>query len=298
LAIDRDFIVPELYNTLGSINFLNQTFFYPTIAFGVFDRAFFPVENHSLASTPYATPGMRLRVDFTPQVYLQAGIYGGKADTSYHGVGFPLSRDEGVLCYFETGYKRNLLPDDKGLPGSYKLGGYFHSDSFADNDALLSVFGLPNDGEQHDSNFGLYFLAEQMFFFEGGTKDSSLQGLIGFARAAYSPPDRNFFEWGVDGGLLYRGLVPTRDYDSCGVAFSYISVSNDIRDVQKEVNAVAPNTFPDADFEAVLELNYKAQITPWMTTQLSLQRVFHPGARLATSLPDAWVFIAQSSLRF
>src|SRR6266478_3571886 len=57
LAIDRDFILPEYYNSLAGISFLNQTFFYPTLAFDVWDQPFFPVGHHALASTPYGTPG-------------------------------------------------------------------------------------------------------------------------------------------------------------------------------------------------------------------------------------------------
>ena len=37
LSIDRDFIVPEYYNSLGSLTLINQTFFYPTIAFNLYD---------------------------------------------------------------------------------------------------------------------------------------------------------------------------------------------------------------------------------------------------------------------
>jgi carbohydrate-selective porin OprB len=48
----------------------------------------------------------------------------------------------------------------------------------------------------------------------------------------------------------------------------------------------------------VLEVNYKAQLAAWCAVDLSLQRVFHPGGRLASEIPDAWVFIVQTTLRF
>lgn len=298
LSVDHDFIVPELYSNLSNITLLNQTFYYPTVAFGIFDRAFYPVENHGLPSTPYAAPGIRFRLDVTPQFYLQTGLYGGAPDTTYHGVNFNLSGDEGVLAYFETGYKMNFGPDTEGLPASFKLGGYYHRDDFVDNDAILSVFGLPASGDVHGGNYGFYFLAEQTLFLENGKKDPANQGLVGYARAAYAPADRNFFDWGADGGLVYKGLIPSRDYDTTAMAFSYLSVSGDICDAQNKINRTFPGSFPNADFEAVFELSYKAQVTPWMTMHTSLQRIFHPGARIAAKTPDAWVFIAQSSLRF
>lgn len=61
MAIDGDFVVPEYYNSLATLTLLNQTFFYPTMAFNVYDQPYFPVGHHALASTPYGTPGVRDR---------------------------------------------------------------------------------------------------------------------------------------------------------------------------------------------------------------------------------------------
>src|SRR5439155_3486631 len=58
MAVDRDFIVPEYYNSIASINLINQTFFYPTMAFNVWDIPGFPPADHALASTPYGAPGI------------------------------------------------------------------------------------------------------------------------------------------------------------------------------------------------------------------------------------------------
>src|SRR6185503_17353963 len=127
ITADRDFIVPEYYNTLASINFLNQTFFYPTMAFNVWDIAGFPVGNHALASTPYGAPGIRLRVDPIEQLYVQAGVYDGNPDRGYTGTRIRLGEDEGALAYFEVGYKLNQEKESRGLPGNYKLGAFFHT---------------------------------------------------------------------------------------------------------------------------------------------------------------------------
>src|SRR3954462_13045010 len=85
LAIDRDFIVPEYYNSIAGVTLLNQTFFYPTMAFNVWDQPFYPVGNHALASTPYGTPGVVVRVDPYPYAYFQLGAYDGNPDTSGSG---------------------------------------------------------------------------------------------------------------------------------------------------------------------------------------------------------------------
>ena len=82
LAIDRDFIVPEYYNSIASLSFLNQTFFFPTMAFNVYDQPFFPAGNHGLASTPYGSPGAIVRVDPSRYLYAQVGAYDGNPDQS------------------------------------------------------------------------------------------------------------------------------------------------------------------------------------------------------------------------
>src|SRR5882724_120423 len=132
LAIDRDFIVPEYYNSIVGVTLLNQTFFYPTMAFNVWDQPFFPVGHHGLASTPYGTPGARLRVDPVPFAYIQVGAYDGNPDQSSSGTRIKLSSDEGALIYAELGLKFNQAKGAEGPPGNLKFGAYYHTDDFFD----------------------------------------------------------------------------------------------------------------------------------------------------------------------
>lgn len=310
MSVDRDFIVPEFYNSLASIDFLNQTFFYPTMAFDIYDIPGFPARHHGLASTPFATPGALLRWDALPQAYVQAAVYGGDPDQSPSGTRFNLSQSEGALAYFEIGYQLNQQKDDTGLEGSYKLGGWYHTGSFDDvydgvTAAALTAGGLPAPPVSlHGYNYGAYLLAEQQLYQEVGREDPAQQGLVGFFRMAGAPADRNLAQLGVDGGLVYKGLIPSRDWDTLGLAGSYLQVSDDIRRAQEHIDTLAigagqPPPFAKiADYEEVVELSYKAQLTAWFTLEPSLQRVFHPGGRLQTAIPDAWVFIIQTTVRF
>lgn len=304
LAIDRDFLTPDYYSSFGQFAFLNQTFFYPTMAFNVFDQPGFPPGRHGLASTPYGAPGVRLRVDLTPKYYAQAGVYDGNPDRSYTGTRLHLDRQEGALAYFEVGYRLNQAKEATGAPGSYKVGGYYHTDEFYDtyeatrwavDSQIFPGTPLPS---AHNGNYGLYFLADQMLWREQGREDPARQGLIAFGRVAGAPADRNLAQWGLDGGLVYRGLIPSRDWDTLGVGLSYLRISDELRRGQQDVNALyGDGTVPVADGEGALELNYRIQITPWWVLQLSSQRVFHPGGRVAANTPDAWVCILQSILR-
>jgi porin len=73
-------------------------------------------------------------------------------------------------------------------------------------------------------------------------------------------------------------------------------MSDDIRRAQQDANALLPGAFTPVDYETVLEVSYKLQLAAWWTLQPSLQRVFHPGGSAA--IPDATVFILQTTLRF
>lgn len=317
LDIGMDFLVTEYYNSIGQLSFLNQTFFFPTMAFNVYDQPYFPAGRHALASTPYAAPGARLRVDFTPQVYAQVGGYDGNPDRTFHGTKFHLDGDEGALMYFELGYKNNQSEGATGLPGNFKIGGWYHTDDFFDMyqatyvafDNYVAANGIPlppisgGTAATHDGNYGLYFLADHMLWREQDPADPARQGLVGFFRASYAPPDRNLAELGIDGGLVYKGLIPGRDWDTLGIGFSYLKISDDLRAAQRDINAalfpfVGGPVLPEADHESVLEINYKLQLAAWCAVNTSLQRVFHPGGRVVNQTPDAWVLIVQTTLRF
>lgn len=308
LDIGGDFIVPEYYNSIAGIGFLNQTFFFPTMAFNVWDQPFFPVGNHGLASTPYGVPGMMARAQLATNLYFQAGVYDGNPDRSDSGTRIHLDSKEGALCYFELGYQHNRGKEDTGLPGNFKLGAWYHTDEFYDTyDGIIAAVNNASDGalgmlppaHEHGGNYGGYFLADHYLWRERDKEDPARQGLIGFVRGAFAPEDRNIAQMGVDGGLVYKGLIPSRDWDTLGVAFSYLKVGDDLRRVQGDLNTLLGSSIlPKADYEAVLEMNYKIQLTAWWTVDASVQRVFHPGGRISAKTPDAWILGLQTMLRF
>lgn len=298
MSVDRDFILPEMYNSLASINFLNQTFFFPTLAFNLYDIPGFPKGSHSLPSTPYGVPAVVLNWQPLDSLYLRAGIYDGFPDETGPGTRIQLHSQEGALMYYELGLRRNMAKGDTGLPGSLKVGGYYHTDEFYDvYDTIASFFpfGLSNGPTTHDGNYGFYLLGEHMLWRESTHEDPAQQGITGFFRLSAAPPDRNLTEFGVDGGLVFKGLIPGRDYDTLGIAGSYLRMSRDVKRAMEDVNQIF-QFFEVVDYEAVVELSYKLQLAAWWTLSPNLQYVMHPGG--SGAIPNAWVFNIQTTLRF
>lgn len=297
LAVDSDFIVPDYYNCFGQFTLLNQTWMFPSLAYNVFAPPGFPATPHGLATTPLATPGTVLNWTPARSVYLQAGVYSGAPDQTYSGTRFNLAQSDGALGYLEAAWRRHAGTNDPAPGTTLKLGGYLHTGEFTDtHDGVFYAAGLAPQPGRHHGNYGGYLMAEQQLYLAAGKADPAQAGLVGFGRLLAAPPDRNLTELEVDGGFVYRGLLPTRRWDSLALAASYLEFSRDIRHAEQALNALAPGSVAPVDYETVVELSYKAQLTAWWTLQPSLQHVFHPGG--SPALRDATAFILQTTLRF
>jgi porin len=298
LSVDSDFIVPEYYAGPGQFTLLNQTFFYPSLPFNLFDPPGFPTTGHGLATMPLAAPGAVIRWSPSEHIYAQAAIYSGTPDQSPSGAQFSVSQPDGALNYFELGWRHNPGTNNPGLGGAYKIGAYYHTSDFADvYDGVLNYYGgMPVAVAQHQGNYGAYLLAEQQLALKDGKADPAQQGLSAFGRLLGAPADRNLTQLEVDAGLVYRGLIPTRNWDTLALAGSYLEFSDQISRAQQYLNALAPGSFTPVDYEGVIELSYKIQATAWWTIQPSVQHVFHPSG--SSAIPGATVFILQTTLRF
>ncbi len=150
--------------------------------------------------------------------------------------------------------------------------------------------GIPED---HDWNYGFYWVLDQMLFreapsvvtTEGLSKDGkgvasknpqtvekpSQQGLGFFGRIAFQPQDRNFLGFYFDTGLVYTGLIPTRDEDRLGVGFAYAQLSNGAQDNLELEGSTGVGA------EMAVEFSYEAVITPWLSIQPDAQLIINPG---------------------
>ncbi|MDB5362281.1 MAG: Porin [Rhodospirillales bacterium] len=272
---DDEFLVSKV-----GMLFVNSTFGYPGVP-AIDQPSGGPVY-------PLATPAVRLKWTPTNAVTLLAAAFNG--DPAGPGVGDPQMRDasgtafrtgDGVLGFFEAQYAVNQSRDAPGLPGTYKLGAWVHSGRFADQHfdrAGLSLADPRSSGiaRQHDGNWSIYAVADQMLWRRPDTDD---QGLSVFIRAMGAPADRNVTDLYVDGGFSFKGPFEGRDDDQVGLAFAYNRISTDAGRLDADLQRGLPGR-PVRDDESLIEATYIAQITPWWQLQPDLQYIVHPGGHV------------------
>lgn len=225
----------------------------------------------SFPTYPYGVWGARLKVKPGSSWYAQTGayaVYPEFRDADDHGVRFNLPDDAGVLALGEYGYIVGRHRGEAGLPGKYKVGGYYDSEQLPDL----------KTGRTERGTWGIYGLAEQMIYAENEKYD---KGLSIWLALSYAPPDLNIIQFMAAGGLSYKGLFPGRTNDALSFISAYGRYSSDLRDSQKTIGE------PKQSSEVLFELNYRAQITPWLFIQPDIQAIIRPRGR--SDVDDALV---------
>ena len=263
---------------------------------------------------PLSAPFVRVKFSAAEQgFYGQAAVFSGDP-TGHDGSNSPntgipsgivVSFNGGVFVIGELGYTMNQVKDAKALPVTFKIGGWYQSSHrFQDqrfDTAGVSLASPASNGVplNHDGDRGVYGVIDAMLYRArtGGT-------LSAFARlGGGSPGDRNLVSFEGDAGLSYKGLIPARADDTSGIAFGIARIGANARGLDQDIRFFNGNpSFPVRDFEAVLEVTYQAQVTPWMTLQPDVQYVFHPDGHVlnpdGSIRRDALVFGLHSVLNF
>ncbi|MCS0493861.1 carbohydrate porin [Ancylobacter sp. MQZ15Z-1] len=290
IAIDEEFAVSD---TAGL--FVNSAFGWPGI-YGVDLPGGGPAD-------PLPTPGAWVRWAPDDAFSVQAAAFNGNplggAGGNADGLDFPL--DDGVLAIVEASY---VHKGANGLIGTFRLGAWYNSETFDDLSVAANGLSLADpaaDGPlAHQGDYSLYAIADQQLW------ASSTARLSGFVRVAWAPEDRNEVSFYVDTGLALTGPLPGRPNDVAGIGLAYAKISPALARLDRTSNALSGTDGPVQDYEAVLEIDYQAAVTPWLSVQPFFQYVFHPGGNVpdpngsnpTQALRDAAVFGVRSTVTF
>jgi porin len=305
LAADNQFFISEFGNSL----YVNSTFGWPVILTSDLPGGGGP-------NYPLATPGVRLKVNPDDQLAFLAGLYNGDPA----GAGFTATEQikdpaglnfrlkDPPLLMAEAQYNYNQEKTAQGLAGTIKLGGWHHFGKFDDVhfDVDGNSLAAPSSNgvaRTHRGDYGVYGVIDQMLWRLPG--DDPKKGVGAFARASWSPSDRNLIDLYAEAGVNFMGLWDKRPDDSFGLAASFSQLSPGLRELDLEKAFFEKTALPLRNYELVVELTYQARIVAGWTIQPDFQYIFHPGGGVIDPLnpfvgriPDAAVLALRTVISF
>lgn len=238
---------------------------------------------------PLASLGTRVRAKPADGFTVLAGVFDGNPAP---GVGDPQRLNpsgtnfhlhNGALFIGEVQYAINQPVENgagaqpTGLPGTYKLGLWYNTNTFADQAYDNTGLSLANPAStntpaSHRGNYSIYAVADQMVW----RPDSDSPRSLGvFARVMGAPGDRNLVDFGLNAGLTLKAPFKGRDNDVAGLGLGYAHISSRARSLASSQALFTPG-YPSRSAETLIEATYQYQVTPWWQMQADFQYVLRP----------------------
>ena len=245
---------------------------------------------------PLSSLGIRIRAQPFNNVTVLGGVFddnppGGpfNDDSQIRGAeqaGAKFHLKTGALAFAEVQFAINqpaLGELDRGggggLPGVYKLGGWYDTARFPDQRIGTDGLSLADPASNGNprfrrSNFSIYGVVDQMVWRPDPEKP---QAVGVFARLMGAPGDRNLASFSVNAGITLKAPIPSREDDTVGFGYGLAKISNSAILLDQDTAAFNNGTFPIRSSESFIELTYQAQLAPWLAIQPDFQYVWTPG---------------------
>lgn len=246
---------------------------------------------------PVSQWGGRVRLNFTPQVFLQVGFYNQNPYNYAKGDGFRFEFNPtvGNLVPVELGWQPKLGAE--GLPGNYRIGYYYSS-------TKDPVYGSYRDGAYGTTDehaYGGYILAQQQLTSQGGSTDRGLGITVQAVMNDHKTSKTDNYQ-GV--ALTWKGPFDARPQDEIGFGVARIHINSDysrMLHTQNRENGVFSYNNPaylpiQSGAEWNYEIYYDFHVTNWMSLRPNLQYITSPGA--VSEVDDAFVGGVTANISF
>ncbi len=274
----------------NSLEFLG-TYVGGSIAGGIFGpSASLPVEQGENA-TVYTTPGVNLKVNFSPVWYDKVGVQRAispDGDVVEHnenisGVRFTVP-NAGVLVINEAGYRVSASP---GVPQVWvrAAASYTSSKYIDDTKPAIEKF-------RSDNNYGLYLLADRQLWQRSSHVGRAAQGVYAGFSVEYVPPSLNRFSQYYEARLYGFGLIPTRPRDQTSLVFTDNVFSGYLVDTARNAKQLAH------DSTQALTLSYSAHVYPGINLNIGVSYIDNPTSVTYTTTTGSAVNILLGTVAF
>lgn len=254
-----------------------------------------------LTAYPYAVWGGQAVFNPTKKTYVSISLSEVNPLRSAYGshdFNFTLHGDTGLVVPVELGYRTNFSQET--FPRTYKIGGYYDSSNYKDaaynknGGLLIDHGGVP---ASHWGRYGLYASVNQVIYRPDLKNTRNLRFFGGFTHSLDTPEE---ILWGGDAGLLDTGPFASRPLDTIGLIGTVMHFGGRELTYLKDERAAGGGHGTPAANELVFELNYGAQLTPWLRLMPNFQYVVNPDSlahpRQAYQTPNAAIFGIQLSV--
>ncbi|MDU7867749.1 MAG: carbohydrate porin, partial [Pantoea sp.] len=245
---------------------------------------------------PVSQWGGRIKLNITPEVFFQVGVYNQNRANYDRGDGFRLdtSNSEGNLVPVELGWKPTL--GAQKLPGNYRIGYYYSS-------ANGDVYGSWRNGAYQDQDhaYGGYLLLQQQLTAQDGDVNRGLGVRVQAVMNDHKTSKTDNYQ---SIAFTWKGPFDARPDDEIGVGAARIHVNSDYtRSLRQQNQANGESSFDSPTYlpiqdgsEYNYEVYYNAKVTNWMSLRPNLQYVVAPGA--VSEVKDAFIGGISANIAF
>lgn len=233
-----------------------------------------PINTNGYVAYPASNWGARVKLYPLQNWYIEAGSYAVDATLNDARNGFKLgiNADKGVITTVETG----IVVNQGGYIGNYRVGAYYDNSDNTVVASQLTRYVPPQNAaelmalplEQRAGRYGGWVLADQMIQMDPGSHGK--RGTAVFAALEYGDRETSFVNWYGEAGFVRAGTFPSRPDDTIAVGFAVASLNGSLQGLERALGA------PTSVEEYVGEVNYGAQLAPWLNLRPGVQYVWHP----------------------